>query len=128
MKLFVDDERMPPGVTECFNTSDWEIARSADDAIERLTPPVAVPVTLLSLDHDLGEPSATNNGAAVAAWLEAAVIVNGMVPPKILQVHSGNPVGVANILSAFQSIARFCALNGMEVPEIRRIQPPLTKM
>lgn len=116
MKLFVDDERNPPDGT-------WNVVRSAELAIIYLQSSPEQPLEILSLDHDLGEPRETNSGSEVAKWLEAAVHVNGFLPPAVLQVHSGNPVGVDNILAAFRSIARFCRENGMEIPEVRRVQP-----
>ena len=88
-------------------------ARDAGSAIALLKEGV---VTELSLDHDLGENVPT--GYDVAAWLEAQVYMRGMVPPKLLKVHSANPVGKARILQTFQSIARYCEANGMEIPQI----------
>jgi hypothetical protein len=115
MKLFVDDERQPPDGT-------WNVVRSAELALAFLQASI-FQVELLSLDHDLGEPKDTNNGHRIACWLEEQVFRNGLTPPPVLQVHSGNSVGATNILAAFNSIARFCRDNGMKVPEVRRILP-----
>lgn len=109
MKLFVDDERHPP-------VGEWEVIRNADDAIERMTPPQAHPISVLSLDHDLGENVPT--GYDVAAWLEEQVYTGQIIPPRVLKVHSANPVGRARILQTFQSIARYCERNGIEIPKI----------
>jgi hypothetical protein len=57
-------------------------------------------------------------GYDVATWLEKAVLTKGVKPPKILRVHSANPVGRARILQAFKSIANYCAANGMEIPQV----------
>lgn len=113
MKLFVDDERAMPA------DGGWIISRTGSGAIDTLqwvfeNPPNRVDV--LSLDHDLGDDS--YSGYHVAAWLELQVHTANFVPPKVLKVHSANPVGRARILQAFQSIARFCEQNGMEIPKI----------
>ncbi len=123
MKLFVDDERQPPDDT-------WMVVRDGKEAIGTLlamsssafNPKSGMqifPATLcevLSLDHDLGENVPT--GYDVAAWLEEAVFTQGVVPPMLLRVHSANPVGRARILQTFQSIARYCEQNQMQVPKI----------
>lgn len=106
MKLFVDDERAIPPEMEVA-------ARDASAAIALLEDGV---VRELSLDHDLGENVPT--GYDVAAWLECRVYMHGMIPPKVLKVHSANPVGRARILQTFQSIARYCERNGMQIPQI----------
>ncbi len=111
MKLFVDDERQPPDNT-------WVVLRHAENAIAYISgrPCDFGHVTHLSLDHDLGENVPT--GYDVAAWLEEAVFTQGVVPPMMLRVHSANPVGRARILQTFQSIARYCEQNQMQVPKI----------
>ena len=119
MKLFVDDKQKPPDQT-------WNVVRTAKDAIEfirgteiaRKIPnlcPFDHELEILSLDHDLGQEE---TGYSVALWLESAVHLRGMIPPKVLKVHSANPVGRARILQSFQSIARYCERNGMQIPQI----------
>lgn len=113
MKLFVDDERPMP------TNGNWIISRTPAGAIQLMVWAVQNPgnrIEILSLDHDLGENVPT--GYDIAAWLEKEVITKGMIPPKVLKVHSANPVGRARILLAFKSIARYCEQNGMEVPTI----------
>jgi hypothetical protein len=92
MKLFVDDERKPP-------CDDWEVARNALSAYIFLNlHATGAPycIEILSLDHDLGEDCQT--GYDVAAWLEEQVYTGNVLPPKVLKVHSANPVGRARIL------------------------------
>jgi hypothetical protein len=97
MKLFVDDVREPPDAT-------WTVVRSFDEAMQ-LLPRTTEYVTAVSLDHDLGTEK---TGYDVALWLEEMVHVHGMIPPRLLKVHSANPVGRARIMQAFESIARKC--------------------
>jgi hypothetical protein len=108
MKLFVDDERQPPDDT-------WTVVRSAPAAIGEYLCSIYTPEAL-SLDHDLGKNVPT--GYDVAVWVERQVYLDGMIPPKVLKVHSANPVGRARILQTFQSIARYCERNGMQIPKI----------
>jgi Cyclic-phosphate processing Receiver domain len=108
MRLFLDDERAPPSPQYQVVYQGWQavvqLVRN-NFAIEEL-----------SLDHDLGDGVPT--GYDVAAWLEKVVLTTGVQPPKILRVHSANPVGRARILQAFQSIARYCEANGLEIPQV----------
>lgn len=113
MKLFVDDERQSP------QDGGWITAIDAAEAIRLINLERTVPgnvIEILSLDHDLGENVPT--GYDVAVWVERQVYLDGMIPPKVLKVHSANPVGRARILQTFQSIARFCERNGMQIPKI----------
>lgn len=117
MKLCIDDERTPiePG---------WEIVRSTLDAFIYLNlhanGDLQYHIEELSLDHDLGEDAL--NGCDVARNLEEKVLQGMCLPPNVLQVHSGNSVGVQNILDCFKSIVRYCEREGLEVPTIRRVQ------
>lgn len=113
MKLFVDDERPMPV------DGGWIVSRTAKDAKDMIffaANNKGNEIEVLSLDHDLGENVPT--GYDVAAWLECRVYMHGMIPPKVLKVHSANPVGRARILQTFQSIARYCERNGIEIPKI----------
>jgi len=99
MKLFVDDLRDPPDDT-------WTVARTAEAAIALLS---SREVEELSLDHDLGEGEDT--GYCVAAWLEEKVW-EGWSPPRVLEVHSLNPVGARRIRQAFRAISRIVEERG----------------
>jgi hypothetical protein len=113
MKLFVDDERPMPV------DGGWIISKTAAGAIDTMQWVRENPgnwIDILSLDHDLGENVPT--GYDVAVWVERQVYLDGMIPPKVLKVHSANPVGRARILQTFQSIARYCERNGMQIPKI----------
>lgn len=108
MKLFLDDERAPPSPA-------WIVAYQGWQAVVHLARN-GYAIEELSLDHDLGDGVPT--GYDVAVWLEKMVHTQGVTPPKILRVHSMNPVGRARILRAFDSIAVFCQMNGMDVPQV----------
>jgi Cyclic-phosphate processing Receiver domain len=89
MKLFVDDERLPPDDT-------WEVARNYPDAIEKLS---KHQYDELSLDHDLASFDADGKeqtGYDIAVWLAENHHINRYfhVPSKI-KVHSANPIGKA---------------------------------
>ena len=84
MFLWLDDEpSRDPG-------ENWVIVRTADQAIDKL---IAGGVEMVSLDHDLGDVRQDPypreiTGVAVVKWM----IDNGVFP-KVINVHSRNPVG-----------------------------------
>ena len=87
-RLFIDDEREPPG-----QASDWVIARSSDEAIETVLAR-GVP-EFVSYDHDLG-------GDDISLWFIYWMIdryLEGDITafPVNYTVHSQNPVGARNI-------------------------------
>lgn len=91
MKIWLDDERpMPPG----FNYH----ARTAREAIELLE---AGGVTVISLDHDLGDEQ-NGTGYDVACYIEQTAY-DGSLAPIEVTIHSANPVGRARME---QAIAR----------------------
>lgn len=116
MKLFVDDERLPPTLDK-----DWVLVRDPNIAM-LLMQNYPGQIEILSLDHDLGNNVPT--GYDIAAWLEKEILSPGpwktqpISIPKILRVHSANPVGRLRILQAFESIARFCDATDTERPKI----------
>lgn len=91
MKLFLDDERFPPG-----DAADWVIAR---DCVEAREIADANPggIRFVSFDHDLGEGKET--GKDFANWLvERDLDQPGFIPSDFsFYVHSQNPVGRDNI-------------------------------
>ena|ERR1700752_4830666 len=90
MKLYVDDERNVP--------AGWDVARSYDEAIEKLT---NNKYDELSLDHDIASYDKTGKektGYDIALWLaNRKMISNEYIPPKI-DSHSANPIGRARIM------------------------------
>lgn len=76
MKLWVDDVRLPPG-------PDWLWAETSHDAIIELA---RGGVAEMSLDHDLGGEDTTR---PVVIWL----CHNPDRWPRVVRVHSANPVG-----------------------------------
>lgn len=94
MKVYLDDERAaPPG---------WRQVRWPDEVIALLA---TGEVTLLSLDHDLGD-DARGTGYDVIRWIEEAVVTRGFVPPEI-RVHSANTAARARMMAGITSIERF---------------------
>lgn len=94
MKVYLDDERKTPeGWTRCFTASEC-IALLETGNVEEL-----------SLDHDLGPPSA-GTGYDVVVWMEEAVFTRNFIPPKRTKVHSQNPVGKEKMKRGLQTIYR----------------------
>jgi hypothetical protein len=77
MKIFLDDERMPP--------DGWIHVHWPHEAIELLQ---TGNVDEISLDHDLGNDE-QGTGYDVILWIEEAVAARGFHAPKIF-VHSSN--------------------------------------
>ena len=92
MNLWVDDMRDAPDAT-------WWIARNYADAIRLLQ---TKQVSVISLDHDLGEE---RSGYDVACWIEDAFLLHRVPPPEI-RIHTANPVGRARIQLVVGSIER----------------------
>ena len=98
MKLYLDDERIPP--------EGWIHVRWPEEAIEILK---TGKVTELSLDHDLGDDS-HGTGYDVILWIEEAVATGGFVAPRIT-VHSANPSARQKMEAGINSIQRLHAHN-----------------
>ena len=100
VKLYLDDERKaPPG---------WTLIRWPEDVIGYLKRDV---VDEISLDHDLGD-DAHGTGYDVIKWIEEAVVMHHLVPPKI-KVHSANTsarikmeLGIKSILKQHENNQR----------------------
>ena len=89
MKLFIDDERYPPG-----EASNWQIVRSSAEAIAFIQLR-GVPA-FISFDHDLG---GEDTAMVFIRWLiEMDLDHPGSIPKNFAyDVHSQNPVGARNI-------------------------------
>lgn len=95
MKIWLDDIREKP--------ADFDIwLKSADAAIHALG---SGGVTVISLDHDLGDES-EKTGYDVAKYIEEAAYKKLLAPVKVL-IHSGNPVGRRNIQRAINRAQLF---------------------
>ena len=94
MKLWLDDKRTPPDKYDCW-------IKNADDCIRIL---LNIPVTEISLDHDLGESGGT--GYTVAMWIEEAAYSNKL-PQLKWHVHSQNPVGKKKITDALHNADKY---------------------
>ena len=94
MKIFLDDERIPP--------KGWKLVRWPEEAIELLK---TGKVTEISLDHDLGDDD-HGTGYDVILWIEEQVVTEGFVPPKI-SVHSANTSARQKMEAGIKSIHRY---------------------
>ena len=89
MQLYIDDERNP-------KAGVWDIVRSYNAAVHYMCKN-GVPL-YISFDHDLGDMVPT--GFDIAKWMvERDLDDKGNFIPKNFEfnVHSANPIGVANI-------------------------------
>jgi hypothetical protein len=98
MRLFLDDERIPP--------EEWTHVRWPEEAIEILQTGKVIEI---SLDHDLGDDT-RGTGYDVILWIEEAVATQGFVPPKIV-VHSANPSARQKMETGIRNIQRQHELN-----------------
>lgn len=78
MRIWLDDRRQPP-------RAGWLWVKSAEEAIRVLK---AGRVTILSLDHDLGEGEKT--GMDVLNWIEEQYYKGKILPPRNIFIHSQN--------------------------------------
>lgn len=63
-----------------------------------------IQVSVLSLDHDLGEPL-RETGYDVVCWMEFIQATDATyIPPTTIQVHSANPVGRAKMLAGIAKL------------------------
>lgn len=92
MKIYLDDERVPP--------SGWKLTKTPKETINFLK---TGKVTELSLDHDLGDDSGIGTGYDVLLWIEEQVHMNGFKPPK-MKVHSANSSARTKMELAIKSI------------------------
>lgn len=93
IKLWVDDIRNPPDPS-------WYIARTYQEAVDVLKD---TPVSILSLDHDLGEEK---TGYDVFLYIENKAMSRHPFTWGIpaIRCHSANPVGKMNIERGYQSL------------------------
>lgn len=103
MKVFLDDIRTPESVYYVPEGDEgWVTARTAEEAIKLLKTGT---VTVISLDHDLGECVLTT-GYDVVLWMEKesqSDNTNIRLPVDV-RVHSSNPAGVKRMLQAIARI------------------------
>lgn len=90
MRLFIDDERMPP-------SDDYVVVRSSQDAIDYIK--TNGWPNFISFDHDLGGDDTT------MVFLKRLMneIWDGKTNPPDYQIHSANPIGKLNIQSFMES-------------------------
>ena len=91
MRVFLDDERLPP--------AGWTLVNWPDEAIELLKTGA---VTEISLDHDLGDDE-RGTGYDVVLWIEEQVMLHGFKPPK-MSVHSANSSARQKMLAGIRAI------------------------
>jgi hypothetical protein len=114
VKIYLDDDRLTP--------DGWLRAYSYDDAIALLRK-YRGRVSHMSFDHDLGALDVLNGldalgydslaptGYDVLCWIEHRLVHTGdkKIVPKVMSIHSANPVGRANMQRAIDAINRFRA-------------------
>ncbi|MBV5340578.1 MAG: hypothetical protein J0665_13655 [Deltaproteobacteria bacterium] len=99
MKVWLDDERsMPPEFDQHVKTAHEAIALIETGM-----------VTLISLDHDLGEAQ-NGTGYDVACFIEQSAYVGQLAPVEIL-IHSANPVGRIRMEQAIAMARQFWERN-----------------
>jgi len=95
IKVFLDDVRDPPDLGYIHVTTPRECAAILAGG----------EVDVLSLDHDLGlEDSKT--GYSVLEWIEREIYDSGLVPPKLIIIHTDNPPARQRMIQACESIKR----------------------
>lgn len=105
MNLWLDDERDPicPKIQQYFGAIGDEVwVKTAATAIHYLS---QNDVASISLDHDLGDPSA-GTGADVANYIERQAY-EGKLKPLIWRVHSKNAVGTKRMIQALKNADKF---------------------
>lgn len=112
-KLFIDDDcdtdrrpeitvenagwrkrmNLPATMPDTAHLGDWVFARTAAAAIEAMSER-GMPL-FISFDHDLGDGK---DGVAVVKWMIERDMDGFPIPEDFdFEVHSGNPIGRANI-------------------------------
>jgi hypothetical protein len=92
----LDDERPEP--------AGWVRCRTPAEAIRLLE---TVEVAEISLDHDLGliTEDGEETGYDVLLWIENHAAA-GYAPPRVMNVHSANPVARRRMNQAIEAIER----------------------
>jgi len=94
MKVYLDDVRdTPEGWVKCLWPSEVIALLKSET------------VTELSLDHDLGDDE-RGTGYDVLLWLEKAVIMDGLIPPSRIVIHSANASVWTKMKQAIEVIER----------------------
>lgn len=95
MKIYLDDIRNPPD-------SSWLVVRSVEAFKERILS-APIPITELSLDHDLGDK--VPDGYDATKWFVELVMDNEEIAQnlKVVIAHSDNTPGRENIAAYFES-------------------------
>lgn len=100
MKIWLDDIREMP--------IEFDVhVKTAKAAIELLS---TKKVTVISLDHDLGDTFVRNTGYEVAKFIEEEVFY-GRLSPFEIRIHSANPIGRANIQRCIDNCNKMWTLN-----------------
>jgi hypothetical protein len=97
--LWLDDIRDP--VDYGMSDEDFVWIKNYSEAVKLIE---TGRVTWISFDHDLGEEK---TGYDIAKYIEEKVYSGAIKCPE-WKIHSGNPVGRANIELAMRSAKRFC--------------------
>jgi len=98
MKIWLDDNFSPPDET-------WVWYDNALNLIEALKSK-CLPISTLSLDHDLGDEREVGNGYMVMEWLENETWTNDDYLPPNISIHTANPVAKQKMNAALSSIKK----------------------
>lgn len=94
MKVWLDDVRPMPEQFDVHAKTAWEAIELIDNN----------KVTVISLDHDLGDQEKCGSGYNVACHIEQRAVEGKEVPVWFL--HTSNPVGRENMRRCLQSAER----------------------
>ena len=97
MKIWLDDERVPPNDT-------WTWTKSAQDTIVMLQ---QNDITDISLDHDLGDESIVGNGYHVICWIEERIFIDDFYIPPTITIHTCNSAAALRMKQSLSAITSF---------------------
>jgi len=99
---------LPPSIPDTGHLGPWVLARTADEAIG-IVGTRGMPA-FVSFDHDLGDGK---DAPHVVKWMIERALDGGCFPGDFAyEVHSGNPVGRANIRGLLDGFLAFAGTAG----------------
>jgi hypothetical protein len=106
MRLYLDDIRTPD-MTYPHDFEGWVVVRTPEE-FYRIWVEHEHEITEVSFDHDLGED--VEEGYDIAKWIVYdRCMTHGYILSNLkIQVHSDNPVGVANMVHLFNNYMKHC--------------------
>lgn len=101
LRIWLDDERTPPGKSWVWLKTPDEVISRLRFAIDSGKRPDNIEV---SLDHDLGDDVSIGTGYDVLVWIEQHVSEGNACPAQLIHLHTANPVGRARMAACLASI------------------------